>query len=130
MSCSRCRVFKTHCWYPHIPKGAKYGPRHLQMPCGGLTCSLPNAHKLPNGIVCLSLRYIVVVRNPADVAVSFFRFFQGWFFQPGEVGMDEFVRQFWLERGEPRSEMREFARIRCHHPVLFGGPLRGTLEAS
>ena len=28
-------------------------------------------------------RYIVVVRNPPDVALSFFRFFEGWFFEPG-----------------------------------------------
>ncbi len=34
------RCFKTHCWYGHVPKGA---------------------------------RYIVVVRQPADVVVSFFK---------------------------------------------------------
>ena len=30
-------------------------------------------------------KYIVVVRDPHDVAMSFFTFFEGWFFQPGEV---------------------------------------------
>jgi hypothetical protein len=49
------RVFKTHCWYDHVPKGGKY---------------------------------IVVVREPTDVAVSFFRFFEGWFFAPGEISLD------------------------------------------
>jgi hypothetical protein len=51
-------------------------------------------------------RYIVVVREPADVALSFFKFFRGWFFQPGEVGLEEFVREFWLSRGPAASRMQ------------------------
>ena len=46
------RVWKSHAWEPHAPKGCKY---------------------------------IVVVRDPHDVALSFFNFFRGWFFEPGEV---------------------------------------------
>ena len=69
---SRC--YKTHCWYDHCPKGAKY---------------------------------IVIYREPCAVAYSFYRFFEGWFFQPGEVELDEFVNGFFLSRGIPKSEMEE-----------------------
>lgn len=74
------RCFKTHCWYDHCPKGAKY---------------------------------IVVVRNPYDVALSFFKFFEGWFFQPGEVPLDAFVKEFWLARGKPESPMQNASYF--HH---------------
>lgn len=49
-------------------------------------------------------RYVHVSRDPADVAVSFFKFFEGWFFEAGHVSLDEFVRQFWLGRGRPASD--------------------------
>jgi Sulfotransferase domain len=74
------RCFKTHCWYDHCPKGAKY---------------------------------IVVVRNPNDVALSFFKFFEGWFFQPGDVSLDAFVEEFWLARGKPESPMQNASYF--HH---------------
>eukprot|EP00281_Chroomonas_sp_CCMP1168_P001157 CAMPEP_0206260546 /NCGR_PEP_ID=MMETSP0047_2-20121206/27154_1 /ASSEMBLY_ACC=CAM_ASM_000192 /TAXON_ID=195065 /ORGANISM="Chroomonas mesostigmatica_cf, Strain CCMP1168" /LENGTH=259 /DNA_ID=CAMNT_0053687651 /DNA_START=53 /DNA_END=828 /DNA_ORIENTATION=- len=58
-------------------------------------------------------RYIVVLRDPCDVALSFFRFFEGWFFKPGEVSLEEFVRCFWLARGEPQSELQNASAF--HH---------------
>lgn len=70
------RVFKTHFWYPSVPKGAG--------------------------------KYIVVFRDPNDVAVSFYNFFKGWFF-PAEgddsVSVDDFVEHFILRRGKPKSDM-------------------------
>ncbi|KAK3245586.1 hypothetical protein CYMTET_44848 [Cymbomonas tetramitiformis] len=66
------RMFKTHCWREHCPKGAKY---------------------------------IIVVRDPIDVAVSFYKFFEGWFFEPGELDISEFVQDFILKRGKPSSQM-------------------------
>lgn len=51
-------------------------------------------------------KYIVIVRNPADVALSFYRFFENWFFQPGEVDLEPFVREFWLARGRPADDDR------------------------
>eukprot|EP00730_Choanoeca_flexa_P006127 TRINITY_DN12088_c0_g1_i2.p2 TRINITY_DN12088_c0_g1~~TRINITY_DN12088_c0_g1_i2.p2 ORF type:complete len:317 (+),score=60.91 TRINITY_DN12088_c0_g1_i2:2270-3220(+) len=76
------RVFKTHCWYNHVPKGGKY---------------------------------IVVVRNPVDVAYSFFKFFRGWYFQPGEVDLRSFLNEFWLSRGIPDNEMQNAS---YHHHLL------------
>lgn len=51
-------------------------------------------------------KHIVVYRNPLDVCVSFYKFFEGWFFPPGDVSLEEFVRFFFLRRGEPKSEQQ------------------------
>eukprot|EP00934_Nitzschia_sp_Nitz4_P008610 Nitzschia sp. Nitz4//scaffold3_size479765//139367//140596//NITZ4_000060-RA/size479765-augustus-gene-0.14-mRNA-1//1//CDS//3329550638//8600//frame0 len=48
---------------------------------------------------------IVVLRDPEDVVVSFYRFFEDWFFEPGLVSLDAFAREFWLARGVPTSKM-------------------------
>lgn len=37
-------------------------------------------------------RYINVVRDPMDAAVSMFKFQEGWFLEPGSVGIDEFTQ--------------------------------------
>lgn len=37
-------------------------------------------------------RYIVALRDPKDALVSFYRFMEGWFFEPGSIPMDEFAR--------------------------------------
>ena len=50
-------------------------------------------------------KYIVVVRDPLDTAVSFFHFMQGWFFPPGALSLSEFVREIVLKRGVPPSKM-------------------------
>ena len=39
------------------------------------------------------------------MAVSFYKFFRGWFFEPGTVALDDFVKEFWLARGVPESRM-------------------------
>ena len=56
---------------------------------------------------CPSFRKtIVVLRNPYDVVVSFYKFFEGWFFEPGTIELDTFAKQFWLARGVPTSKMQ------------------------
>ena len=66
------RLFKTHAWQSHCPKGCKT---------------------------------IVVLRDPMDVVVSFYKFFENWFFDEGTVSVDDFSREFWLARGVPTSKM-------------------------
>ena len=50
-----------------------------------------HAGELPPGA-----RYINVVRDPADVAISFYHFFEDWFFVPSSVSFPEFVQEFLL----------------------------------
>ena len=45
--------------------------------------------ELPAGARC-----IYAIRDPKDVAVSFYRFFEGWMFEPGSISLDEFVGDF------------------------------------
>eukprot|EP00529_Nitzschia_sp_RCC80_P029127 CAMPEP_0113472338 /NCGR_PEP_ID=MMETSP0014_2-20120614/17462_1 /TAXON_ID=2857 /ORGANISM="Nitzschia sp." /LENGTH=332 /DNA_ID=CAMNT_0000365041 /DNA_START=135 /DNA_END=1130 /DNA_ORIENTATION=- /assembly_acc=CAM_ASM_000159 len=49
---------------------------------------------------------IVVIRQPTDVVVSFYKFFEDWFFEPGSISMDDFADEFWLARGVPPSKMQ------------------------
>ncbi|HSF94237.1 MAG TPA: sulfotransferase domain-containing protein [Thermohalobaculum sp.] len=39
-------------------------------------------------------RYIVVFRDPVDAMVSMYRFFEGWFFEPGTISLAEFAGHF------------------------------------
>ena len=48
-------------------------------------------------------RYIWCLREPCSAAYSFFHMAQGWFFQPGEVPLDEFVEHVWLKNGVPQK---------------------------
>lgn len=51
------------------------------------------------------VKYIYMVRDPIDAAVSFFHFLSGWFFEPGTIRLNEFIREFVLKRGAPSSPM-------------------------
>ena len=42
-------------------------------------------------------RYIVSVRDPRDALVSAFRFFEGWFFEPGSIDIETFGRMRFVE---------------------------------
>jgi hypothetical protein len=37
-------------------------------------------------------RYIVALREPKDALVSIYRFMEGWFFEPGAIGLEEFAQ--------------------------------------
>lgn len=51
-------------------------------------------HAVPKGC-----RYLVSFRDPHDAVVSFYRFLEGWFFEPGAIALDDFVahRMFDLD---------------------------------
>jgi hypothetical protein len=51
-------------------------------------------------------KVIVVIRKPEDVVVSFYKFFEDWFFEAGTIGLDAFANEFWLARGVPTSKMQ------------------------
>jgi hypothetical protein len=58
-------------------------------------------------------RYIVAVRDPKDVMVSQFHFWEGWFFEAGSVSMDELAEQFFLE---PAMPMRYWTHLASWWP--------------
>lgn len=45
-------------------------------------------------------------RNPQDVAVSFYNFFNGWFFPKDAISIDDFTLEFLARRGLPQSIMQ------------------------
>eukprot|EP00210_Caulerpa_lentillifera_P005283 g5047.t1 len=47
-------------------------------------------------------KYIIVVRKPADTALSFYHFLADWFFDKDEMSMEVFVKFIWLQMGIPK----------------------------
>lgn len=60
---------------------------------------------------------IVVIRRPEDVVVSFYSFFEDWFFESGSIDLDSFAREFWLGRGVPPTKMQNASYF--EHLVSF-----------
>lgn len=58
-----------------------------------------------------SKRYITVFRNPAEVACSWFRFFEGWLFETNSIALDEFARHFYMSR---------FSDHQAHYEQWYG----------
>jgi hypothetical protein len=48
-------------------------------------------------------RYIVSVRDPKDALVSLYRFFEGWWFEPGSVSLKEIATAFYLNEENPSN---------------------------
>jgi hypothetical protein len=65
----------------------------------------PRAFKshVPWDLIPKGGRYIVVFRDPEDACLSLHRFFDGWFFEAGTVGLEEFARDFYLQRPDERG---------------------------
>jgi hypothetical protein len=76
-------------------------------------------------------RYIVVLRDPRDALVSFYRFMDGWFLEPGAVSLDEFTRamvesgsrsgqywphlvSWWRRRNQPQVLLTTFEELKRH----------------
>jgi len=57
---------------------------------------------------------IVVIRDPCDVLVSFYKFFEDWFFEPGTISIDAFAKEFWLARGIPDESKMQNASYFVH----------------
>lgn len=54
-------------------------------------------------------KYIVSFRDPRDAAVSFYKFFEGWLFEPGAFTIDEFVFDFYLARPPEQAYWQHLA---------------------
>lgn len=57
---------------------------------------------------------IVVFRDPCDVLLSFYNFFDGWFFTPGSIDIETFAEGFWLARGVPDDTKMQNASYFVH----------------
>lgn len=70
----------------------------------------PRAYKshLPYAAIPKGCRYIVSLRDPRDAAVSFYRFMEGWFFEPGALSIDDFVSARTLDRSQGRDYWNHF----------------------
>ena len=64
-------------------------------------------------------RYINVVRDPGDAAVSLLRFQEGWFLEPGAVPTDEFVEEAFLSHRRYYKHLQSWWPHRNDDNVLF-----------
>ena len=64
-------------------------------------------------------RYINVVRDPGDAAVSMFKFQEGWFLEPGALTVDEFVEQSFIGHRQYYSHLKSWWPHRNDENVLF-----------
>ncbi len=81
----------------------------------------PRAFKshLPATLVPKGGRYINVVRNPADVLVSNFKFMEGWFFEPGAIDIEAFARDTFFKTNDYYEHLKSWWLRRDDPDVLF-----------
>ena len=65
----------------------------------------PRAYKshLPWEMIPKGGRYLLAVRHPADVLVSQYHFWDGWFFETGSVTLEDLAHDFFLQPQVPGS---------------------------
>jgi hypothetical protein len=68
----------------------------------------PRAYKchLPWQMIPKGGRYLVAVRDPRDVLVSQYHFWNGWFFETGSVSVEDLARGLFLNEASPFSYYR------------------------
>ncbi|MEM7099694.1 MAG: sulfotransferase domain-containing protein [Pseudomonadota bacterium] len=64
-------------------------------------------------------RYINVMREPGDVAVSGFKFQEGWFLEPGSVSIDEYVLDGFVHKRNYFKHLKSWWAQRNQPDVLF-----------
>lgn len=64
-------------------------------------------------------RYINVVRNPADVVVSMFKFNEGWYWAPGAVELNEYALEEALTKRSYYQHLKSWWPRRLDADVLF-----------
>ena len=59
-------------------------------------------------------KYVVIYRDPCAAFYSFFNYFKGWYFQPGEASLYEFVRDFLVAGSGVPNTKAEYASYFVH----------------
>lgn len=65
--------------------------------------------QLPRG----AHKYVVCVREPTSVAISYYHHLSNWFFEEGAMTADEFVQNIYLQQGAPNKSSRYGSHM--HH---------------
>jgi hypothetical protein len=63
-------------------------------------------------------RYVNAIRDPGDVLVSMYRFFEGWRFEPGSISLDGFALDYFVHR-DYWSHVLSWWRARQRDDVLL-----------
>jgi hypothetical protein len=61
-------------------------------------------HEIPKGG-----KYLVAIRDPKDALVSLYRFFEGWWFEPGYISLTEFANVVYMNLGNPHNYWRHLS---------------------
>src|SRR3954453_8411214 len=64
-------------------------------------------------------QYIVSVRDPRDALVSAYRFFEGWFFEPGSIDIETFGRMRFVDGRTYYTHLTSWWPHRQHENVLL-----------
>jgi hypothetical protein len=79
--------------------------RALGLDLGAPQKASPRGFKshLSYDLVPKGARYVVSLRDPKDALVSWYRFMEGWWFEPGTVTLDATVKRAIAQRGKGRD---------------------------
>ena len=70
-------------------------------------------------------KYIFCLREPCSAAYSAFKMLEGWFFQPGEVSLEEYIREMWLAEHDAPQDKIEISPYFLHfHHIVSWWPHR------
>ena len=70
-------------------------------------------------------KYIFCLREPCSAAYSAFKMLEGWFFQPGEVSLEEYIREMWLAEQNASQDQIEISPDYMHfHHIVSWWPHR------
>ncbi len=81
----------------------------------------PRAFKshLPYPLIPKGGKYINAVRNPGDALYSMYKFMEGWFLEPGAVGLEDFARQRFFKSRDYWKHLLSWWPRRRESNVLF-----------
>lgn len=69
-------------------------------------------------------KYIFCLREPCSVVYSAFKMFEGWFFQPGEVSLNDFVREWTAQQDKLPKEISTGLEMSYFHHLTSWWPHR------